>query len=115
MSLREQLLNHLKSQVCDVTFTKADGTIRNMKATLEESHLPPPTPPKEGAKPRAENLDLINVWDTEAAGWRSFRLDSLISFAYGTADTQIVIEFGDVGQEEDSLNEYLLDPYKGSN
>lgn len=110
MSLREQLIQHLKTQVCEVVFTKVDGSLRTMKATLEESALPPTTPPKEGAKPRPENLDLINVWDTEASGWRSFRLDSLISFAYGSQDAQIVIEFGK--SEEDELDDWIT-PDKG--
>jgi hypothetical protein len=109
MSLREQLIQHLKSQVCEVIFKKADGSDRVMKATLQESVLPPPTPPKEGAKPRAENLELINVWDTEANGWRSFRLDSLISFTYGSDDVQVVLEFGSKEEDENIILDDVLD------
>jgi hypothetical protein len=34
---------------------------------------------KEGAKVKVENPEVLSVWDLENLGWRSFRLDSIIS------------------------------------
>jgi hypothetical protein len=72
----------LHEHVVKVTFTKVDGTRRVMNCTLRGDLIPPV---KESSvqggetndvnKPRAENV--IAAWDTEANGWRSFRLDSV--------------------------------------
>ena len=75
--LREQMRDLLKQSICEVVFQKADGTPRVMRCTLLSSYLPPPNP---DAKPRKENLEAVPVWDVEAEGWRSFRVDSVKSF-----------------------------------
>jgi hypothetical protein len=56
-----------------VTFTKADGTDRVMKCTLEEAKLPK-VEIKEGAKPRKESTTSMRVFDLEKNEWRSFTL-----------------------------------------
>jgi hypothetical protein len=56
-----------------VTFTKADGTDRVMKCTLEEDKLPK-VEIKEGAKPRKESTTSMRVFDLEKNEWRSFTL-----------------------------------------
>ncbi len=91
----QELLN---SNVCEVVFTKVDGSERTMKATLkpdyiavmnkpDEHELPKkpkaPKKPKEPTKPKkpkkvAENV--ISCYDVEKSGWRSFRIDNVKSF-----------------------------------
>ena len=76
--LREKMREILQANVCEVQFTKADGSPRTMRCTLMPDSLPPL---KTDGKQRAENLDIVPVWDVEAEGWRSFRVDSVKSFA----------------------------------
>jgi hypothetical protein len=59
-----------------VTFTKADGTERVMKCTLEESKLPK-VELKENAKPRKESTTSMRVFDLEKNEWRSFTIKSV--------------------------------------
>ena len=72
---KEQLRQMAQTGVLNVRFIKSDGTERTMKCTLLAEHLPPWI----GAETisRAENPDVLAVWDLEAAGWRSFRIDSV--------------------------------------
>lgn len=68
------LLEYLVNSVIEVTFTKADGSSRKMICTLREDMLPPKKeneklPPETSKEPHPT---LINVWDVEAKGWRSF-------------------------------------------
>ena len=82
---RDYILEMLRTRVLDVDFIKADGSHRTMKCTLKTDLLPPPpakkefdlTAPVTESKHKAENLDVIAVWDLEAKGWRSFRLESV--------------------------------------
>ena len=74
---REKMKELLRENVCEVQFLKADKTLRTMRCTLMPESLPPL---KTDGKQRAENLDIIPVWDVEAEGWRSFRVDSVKSF-----------------------------------
>lgn len=78
---KELVVSKLKEDVCTVTFEKKDGTIRKMKCTLN-MHLIPTLEIDEGKvrQTRAENPDVLRVYDIEAAGWRSFRWDSVIEF-----------------------------------
>ena len=67
---RYTLKETLFSGIATVTFEKADGSLREMRCTLQ------PTP-------RKENLDVLAVWDIDAGGWRSFRMDSIKSIVVG--------------------------------
>jgi hypothetical protein len=72
----DQLLNDLRLGERTVRFTKSDGTVRNLRCTLQESRLPPSTGTGQA---RVPNPDVVSVWDVEKAGWRSFRKDSVIA------------------------------------
>lgn len=56
-----------------VTFTKADGTERVMKCTLNPEKLPK-VELKENIKPRKENNTAMRVFDLEKNEWRSFTI-----------------------------------------
>jgi len=77
--MRKEMVDALKESVSTVTFTKKDGTERVMKATLQTEFLPIVDSEKPKTK-RKVNEDVIAVFDTEAKGFRSFRVDSVISF-----------------------------------
>ena len=72
-----QILDLVKNNVVEVTFTKLNGDKRVMTCTLIESYLPVAT--KDDAmsqkKVRELNTEAMSVWDVNANGWRSFRLD----------------------------------------
>ena len=73
----------LKDTVVTVVFTKADGTEREMKATLQESVLPEVQQDFGSDAPvRAKSKDALSVWDVDANGWRSFRWDSIKSIRF---------------------------------
>ena len=80
--MRDELMTLLKENVVVVKFTKKDGTERTMKATLQEDIIPQATKedPLSQKKIRAINEEVIPCWDTEKEGWRSFRIDSVVSF-----------------------------------
>jgi hypothetical protein len=78
---KTQMVESLHRGICEVVFTKADGTERTMKCTRSQSHAPISVP--------ASNLltedgsvgpDVIPVWDVEAGQWRSFNAKSVKSF-----------------------------------
>jgi hypothetical protein len=68
---RDWLIGVLKMhENVEVTFTKTDGTVREMKCTL-----------KEGICPVVENAKasdtLCTVWDTVIGNWRSFKFENV--------------------------------------
>jgi len=94
--IRDWIRGLLRTSVVTVEFVKSDGTVREMKCTLNEDFIPqasiptgPAIPVITGAvaeKKKSKNLqeDLapkeetaIKVYDTEVGAWRSFRYDRL--------------------------------------
>jgi hypothetical protein len=75
-----------------VTFVKADGTLRDMRCTLDSERIPP-QPPRAAKPVREAPVDGIvreskevtkpeeshtqKVFDLDAGAWRSFRYDRL--------------------------------------
>lgn len=76
---RDDLVNALKNGVVEVNFTKVNGENRIMKSTLKSENLPPQIDIEEAIS-KKKNDEVLAVWDTEAAGWRSFRIDSIIEW-----------------------------------
>ena len=74
---REQIVEQLKNNVCEVTFTKVNGDKRVMPCTLREDMLPPVIKEDVNAD-RKVNEKTVSVWVTDANGWRSFRVDSVL-------------------------------------
>jgi hypothetical protein len=75
---KDALKQELKEGVKTITFTKADGTQRVLRCTLQESALPQVDASKVTTT-KKQNDDALAVWDLDNAGWRSFRFDSVIS------------------------------------
>jgi hypothetical protein len=69
----EELRELLRSEIVTLSFTKKDGSQREMLCTTMEEHIP------QTSNTSVVSKDLVTVWDLENAGWRSFRFDSLIS------------------------------------
>jgi hypothetical protein len=75
---KQKIQEQLQSGVALVTFTKADGSLRDMKCTLQPRLLPQHTV-KEKTSDVKENCDCLKVYDLETDGWRSFKISRLIS------------------------------------
>jgi hypothetical protein len=75
---KEQIANYLKTDTAEITFTKVDGTERTLNCTLQESFIPKREIVEDSTKtPKADNPNVLSVWDIDNAGWRSFRIDSI--------------------------------------
>ena len=80
---REWLKGLLRSEKVKVTFTKKDGTDREMLCTLVSDKIPSEKAPKNTGKSGSD--DALAVFDLEKSEWRSFRWDSVkkIEFTLG--------------------------------
>lgn len=75
---KQELKERLGVGVVKIAFEKADGTLREMNATLDPQVLPTPVASDEEInRNRAPNEEVQVVWDIDAQGWRSFRWDRL--------------------------------------
>lgn len=78
---KDIITNLLRENVLSVVFIKNDGSERVMECTLKPDLLPVQeqiSEPKNTT--RAENPDVLKVYDLENNGWRSFRVDSVLSY-----------------------------------
>jgi hypothetical protein len=67
-----------QNNLVKVVFTKKDGTERTLIGTIKnvpEEHMP------KGGNDGSLNMDVYRCFDVEADGWRSFRLDSIVSIS----------------------------------
>ena len=86
---RNWLRDLLKSEVVTLTFTKKDGTKREMLSTLCESRIPKSEKSSESAGTRKYSEEAQPVYDVEAKGWRSFRWDSLSMIEFSIGDKSV--------------------------
>ena len=79
----EQIVNALRLGVVNLSFTKVkDGAVREMKATLVSDMIPEDKMPKTDANANTEKNQLaVRVFDLDLNDWRSFRVDSLLTFS----------------------------------
>lgn len=73
----EGLRELLRTDIVTVTFTKKDGSKREMICTTIPDYLPMPEAITGNLSKPSE--DVVTVWDLEQNGWRSFRFDSVKS------------------------------------
>lgn len=74
-----EMIEQLHNGVCIITFTKKDGSERTLKGTLETSYISENNLTPKGDTP--SNIDgVIMCVDTEINEWRSFSVDSVITF-----------------------------------
>jgi len=81
MNTIEEYKSVLKESVANVEFIKADGSIRKMRCSLRPEDLPPIEASKVDGPTKKQSTEAIAVWDLDAQGWRSFRLDSVKDFS----------------------------------
>ena len=93
---KEELINLLKNEVLEITFTKLNGDQRKMPCTLIESFLPPAKKddPITQKKVREISDKVIAVWAIESKGFRSFRYDRVSNVE--------VMRYGNGGGEDEA-------------
>jgi len=74
---KEQIRETARAGIISVKFTKKDGSLRSMRCSLQEKYLPPLMGDAETTT--KDNPDVLAVWDIDVNGWRSFRIDSVMS------------------------------------
>tara|TARA_B110000444_G_C18843964_1_gene600721 strand:+ start:2123 stop:2488 length:366 start_codon:yes stop_codon:yes gene_type:complete len=76
---RNELEQQLKDNIMEVTFNKISGDKRIMTCTLNASYLPPAKKddPLTQKKIRKINEEVLVVWDTNAKGFRTFRIANI--------------------------------------
>ena len=72
MIIRSQVEQMLRNNICLVTFTKLDGTVRQMTCTLRPDIIPP----TQGKSVPSDKV--IAVWALDRTAWRSFRVDKVV-------------------------------------
>lgn len=79
---KEFIQSLLRTGPCHVKFFKADGSIRDMKATLDPSLLPTVEESTKEKRTKTPNPNSVSVWDLDKQSWRSFKIESLIGITY---------------------------------
>ena len=77
---RESITKSLREGICEVFFTKSDGSERIMHCTLNPKFAPSMPQQVEETVRKNKNPDAIAVWDTDFDAWRSFRIDRIMEF-----------------------------------
>ena len=83
VAIRDWVRSLLQATEVEVEFTKSDGTVRQMKCTLQADKLPQVSGPVDGIvteskQRKAPEPESIRVFDIEKNEWRSFRFDRLL-------------------------------------
>jgi len=74
----DTLINALDEAEVEVKFEKANGDIRVIHGTRNLDLIPSDDHPKGTGNTVPESV--VTVYDLDAAGWRSFRKNSVISY-----------------------------------
>jgi len=78
--IRTKMIEDLQTGTKVVTFTKVNGEQRVMTSTLDQNLIPQDNQESVAKSPKLVNEEVLPVWDVNAEGWRSFRIDSVVSF-----------------------------------
>lgn len=79
---REDMVDQLRKGICTVKFTKVNGEERLMSCTLSNQFIPENLQPSKDSDDTGvqRTLDVIRVFDVNADGWRSFRVENVLAF-----------------------------------
>lgn len=103
---RNEIRNLIWSGICEVTFRKSDGEIRDMMCTRDIMYIPDE---KLGSSNRKLPEDSLPVWDLNKEEWRSFRYDRLLRIECLTGINKETI----LTQEEETQNANTTQPTEG--
>ncbi len=75
--LMKELQELLRENIVTVKFKKVNGDERILNCTLKGEYIPESSSEKQ----KKANDKIYSVWSIDDNGWRSFRKDSVISYA----------------------------------
>lgn len=81
----QEMRDSLRSSVCNVQFTKVDGSTRNLRCTLHPDYIPrgnanESSEPVKRRNPEYVSDNVLAVWDLDGLHWKSFRVSSVEKF-----------------------------------
>lgn len=76
---RDEMIEALVENTCRVVFTKVNGDKRDMTCTLKSDNIPTEMQEKSENR-KVANPETLPVFDLKAEGWRSFRIENVVSF-----------------------------------
>jgi hypothetical protein len=85
MMKREWFESVLKNEIVTITFTKKDGTEREMRCTLKQTLLPLAEvveSTNEDKPKRAKSETSVSVYDLDLNSWRAFSIDSVKTITF---------------------------------
>ena len=86
VNLFQSVVQSTKGRFFGVTFVKADGTLRNMTCrTGVSKHTS-----GKGLKYSPKERGNVIVWDTSAKGYRTIKLDRLVSLRFGGKEVTFI-------------------------
>ena len=77
---KEVVVGQKKRGVVNFKFEKANGELREMNATLQNTAIDPKQHKETSPNPPTNSPDLVVCWDVDAGGWRSFKLSTLTEY-----------------------------------
>jgi len=77
---KEEMIEKLSEGACTVYFTKVNGDERVLVGTRNPDLIREDAQTAEGSNSTPEPENIVRVFDLEADGWRSFRVDSVTNF-----------------------------------
>lgn len=78
---RLSLLEIIRSKTVIVTFTKSDGSSRDLRGTLNADLIPSEHYPKR-SEDTVHSDEYTRIFDLDKQQWRSFRFDSVTNISY---------------------------------
>jgi len=73
----DEIVDLLKNNDCEVTFTKVDGSTRVMPCTLRPEALPPKVMVESKLEKKPQTA-VVSAYSLDNQGWRSFRITNII-------------------------------------
>ena len=75
-----EIVEKLRSNVVEVTFTKVNGETRVMPSTLSSEFIPDFTEEKVAVEKTSVNETVVRVYAIDVQAWRSFKVANVTSF-----------------------------------
>ena len=88
LMFRAWIKSILRTQRMNVSFKKADGSIRQLHCSLHPELLPEVVV-TENTQIKKENTEVLAVFDLDKQAWRSFRVDSIQDFSFNLGDLHV--------------------------
>lgn len=81
IELYDTIVKELRSNVCEVTFTKVNGDTRVMPCTLLTEYMPSQTPESvTDIDKHSVNKSVVRAYAIDKQAWRSFRVENVTNF-----------------------------------